>query len=217
MKFEEVYREGYLPKDIEWLPLKGYEEEFLISNYGHIKRLRKVIYDSLGRKKTFTEKIFLPKLTRNEYTRSSYGLKREYTHRLVAKNFLPNPNNYPEVNHKNGQLKFFNYAGTKKNNYSDGNLEWCDRKMNMLHASQTGLLNKTSKKRKETCRKNQQIATEKAKKKVYMYSIEGELLATFESVKIAGFLMNIPAPNIGRACRNQKYSAGGFNWSYKEN
>lgn len=214
MKFEDVYREGYLPPDIEWRPIKGYEKEYLVSNYGHVLRLQREIYDSLGRKKTFSEKIFFPKITRSGYTRSSYGLERKYTHRLVAEAFIPNPLNYPEVNHKNGKLKFFNYAGTKANNYTDGNLEWCDRKLNMIHASKTGLLNRTSERRKEACRKNSLIALEKNKKKVAMYTTEGNWLATFESVKTAGFLLNIPSQNIGRACRISDYTAGGFIWKY---
>lgn len=46
--------------------------------------------------------------------------KKAYLHRLVALAYIPNPNNYPEVNHKNEN---------KSNNCSD-NLEWCTRKYN---------------------------------------------------------------------------------------
>ena len=222
MTFEEIYKEGYLPDDIEWKPIKGMEDKYLVSNYGHIKRLFRINYDKLGRKHTYTEKIFYPKMIKNKkingdyYTRVSYGIKRDTTHRLVAKTFLSNPHNYPEVNHKDGNKKLFSYAGTKENNYTDGNLEWCNRKQNMEHASKTGLLNLTSEKRKEAIRRNQKISIEKNKKQVIMYDTDMNKLAEFESVKIAGHLMNICNQNISRACRKQNHTAGGFIWKYKQ-
>lgn len=47
----------------------------------------------------------------------------KYIHRLVAETFLPNPNNYPEVNHKDGN---------KSNNHIN-NLEWCSISHNRKH------------------------------------------------------------------------------------
>lgn len=62
--------------------------------------------------------------------------KRYYIHRLIAKAFIPNPNNLPEVNHKNED----------KSDNSVSNLEWCDRKYNMNYNNLPLRSNASSKK-----------------------------------------------------------------------
>ena len=64
-------------------------------------------------------------------TLSKDGLKgaKRTIHRLVAISYLTNPENHPEVNHKDGN---------KLNNKLD-NLEWCSGKQNMKHAKEIGL------------------------------------------------------------------------------
>src|SRR5687767_4498988 len=55
--------------------------------------------------------------------------KRFLVHRLVADAFIPNPNNYPIINH---------IDGNPQNNYVS-NLEWCDYSHNLKHAYSIGL------------------------------------------------------------------------------
>lgn len=47
-----------------------------------------------------------------------------HIHKLVAEAYLPNPNNLPQINHKDGN---------KMNNHAD-NLEWCTASHNMRHS-----------------------------------------------------------------------------------
>lgn len=60
------------------------------------------------------------------------GTKRTVTklvHKLVAETFIPNPNHYPQINHKDGN----------KQNNAINNLEWCTSSENTRHAHRTGL------------------------------------------------------------------------------
>lgn len=70
-----------------------------------------------------THKILKPKVTKKGYLQVHVG-GREGTykqlHRIIAEVFIPNPNNLPQVNHKDDN---------KLNNSAD-NLEWCTNKYN---------------------------------------------------------------------------------------
>ena len=95
-----------------WKPIIGYENLYKINNYGKVLSLRsnkilKPNNNGIG--------YFIIQLCKN-------GKRKNYLiHRLVAEHFLDNPNNLPEVNHKDED---------KSNNFVN-NLEWCKHKYNM--------------------------------------------------------------------------------------
>ena len=70
-----------------------------------------------------------PQLNGKGYLRVSIGKKLQFVHRLVAEKYIPNPNNLPQVNHKDGN---------KLNNSVD-NLEWVSNQENRNHALKNNL------------------------------------------------------------------------------
>lgn len=113
----------------KWKDVKGYEGLYQVSNLGRVRSLDH--YASNG----YTDILYKGKIltawldSRKYYLMVTMKNKNYLIHRLVAQAFIPNPDNLPEVNHKDGN---------KANNCVD-NLEWCTSKQNKEHAYKTGL------------------------------------------------------------------------------
>lgn len=99
--------------------VRGYEGLYEIDTDG-------VVY-SLSRKCSLKPHNKNGYLAVNLFKNGTY--KHFYVHRLIAEEFIPNPNNWSEVNHKNCD-KFDNRVE---------NLEWCTRKQNLQHSYDNGL------------------------------------------------------------------------------
>jgi hypothetical protein len=116
-----------------WLPVKGWEGYYSISNHGRFRSEPRTIVTIDGHKRLVKGGISKMNAKTNGYYISN--LKRNdkghtiKTHILVAKAFIDNPLGKPFINHKDGN---------KLNNHID-NLEWCTHLENVHHAIATGL------------------------------------------------------------------------------
>ena len=108
------------------VPIARYDEVYEVSNYGQVRR-------TVNRHGNPCGKVLAVRLDVKRYVHVYlfYNSKPQpaKVHRMVAMCFVPNPNNYPQVNHKDGN---------KQNNHCD-NLEWVTNDMNMKHAVEHGL------------------------------------------------------------------------------
>lgn len=143
-----------------WKEIEGSNGECEVSNLGRVKC------------KGIIKKVVVNSQNGYCYVRLNQNIT-PLLHRLVAFAFCenPKPEQYKEVNHIDGN----------KTNNKATNLEWVDRKLNMIHASATGLINRDSEKRKASCRLNQLIATEKNSRKCVEYDENGKLIKVYNS------------------------------------
>lgn len=114
----------YYTPDIEeeiWKDIPGYEEYYEASNTGLIRR------------KSYIMKCRITKDGYPAITLCGGGKQKSKTiHRIIAELFVENPENKPQVNHKDG---------IKQNAFAS-NLEWMTSSENVKHALDLGLKDK---------------------------------------------------------------------------
>ena len=121
---------------LDWYSCKGFEGYLEVTKCGKVRSIDRDVPHK-GAKRGFIHrkgKMLRHHISPDGYCRISaaQGGSRNYhsLHRLVAQTFLPNPNNFAQVNH---------ISGVKLDN-SVINLEWCTQEQNIRHAIATGLL-----------------------------------------------------------------------------
>ena len=129
--------------------------------------------------------------------------KRCYVHRLVAEVFLENPENLPQVNHKDedktNNFVFLNEDGTV--NKEKSNLEWKSPKDNCNHGTRNERIAKAQTNGKQS-------------KKVIQLSLDGDFIREWESTQECG-RNGFDQGHVAACCRGELKTHKGFRWEYE--
>lgn len=176
----------------EWKDIPGWEGFYQVSNLGRVKSIFKYL-------KTKKGELIIVKTNKILKQGDNHGYKAVHlkvldkqlhtgVHRLVAQAFLPNDNNYTEINHidENGM------------NNNVNNLEWCSRSYNIKYGNRTKKSIKT------------------LGKAVLQYTLEGVLLNEYDSIQRAAYYNNVNSWGICDCCKGRIPEAYGYIWRYKD-
>ena len=195
-------------KNVEnWRDIEGYEGSYQVSDCGRVKSLQRKITYKDGREKVLQEKIlhnFLSDLGYYHVMLSKNGTPKRYkVHRLVAKAFIPNPNELPIINHRDE---------CKTNNVVE-NLEWCDQNYNIHYGT---MIDRG---------KEKQLNRSDLSKEVEQYTLDGKLVGTFKSAsEVEREYPQFKTASISRCCMGGQILNGkwqtittykGYVWKYK--
>lgn len=160
--------------DIRVFDIPGYEDEYVISEDGQVwnKKTGAAMHGSVN-----SHGYMVLSLTKD-------GKKKDRKlHRLLAATFIPNPNGYECVNHKDGN----------KLNNSLANLEWCTKGYNNRHA-------------------REELDIDFATKPVCQTTMSGEIVAVWASQSLAAKSVGVTPVCISRCCEGTAATAGGYKW-----
>lgn len=163
--------------------IKNYKGIYQISNFGRVKSLkRNIILKPSTNKKGYLQVVL--------YNNASKTVR---IHRLVAEAFIPNPNNLPQVNHKDGN---------KINNFFN-NLEWVNNSENQKHAFSLKLQDNRG-------NKNPRV------RKINQYDLNGNLIKTWNSIYDITNELHINRSCIWRCCIGRYKKSHNYVWRYAE-
>lgn len=180
---------------------KDLDDYYAVSNKGNVKSKRNniILKPHIDSKNKGYLQVAL----------SYNGVKKYYSiHRLVAQTFIPNPNNYPCVNHKD----------ENPNNNAVENLEWCTYSYNLSYGTRISREHATKK----------LIKSKNAPKEVIQLDLNGNIIKEYASANEAAKILHLHNTHIIDCCNNKvkknskgyyynTISTGGFKFKWKVN
>lgn len=165
-----------------WKDIDGYEG-YQVSNLGRVRRFYK----------NGNVRILKPISNKNGYLivtlYKNSSSKSCRVHRLVAKAFLENPNNLPQVNHKD----------ENPSNNIVSNLEWCDAKYNINYGT-----------------RNEKVAEALSKVVIQIDKNTNVIINIFPSMMEAHRETGCNQAHICNCCKGKRKSAGNYKWKYQQ-
>ena len=185
-----------------WKDIKGFEGRYQVSNLGRVRSLDwprhrgRVLVLKVGKRWGY----YMVNLAH-----ASGYIKTLNVHRLVAIAFIPNPDNLPEVNHKDenklNNVVCFNSDGTI--NAEQTNLEWCTGIYNLRYGTRTERM--------------QKMVNEPRMCAVNQYDFNGNLLHTYKSVADASRAIGVNTRTMSSICgKSGAHSTHGFIFRYAD-
>lgn len=170
-----------------WLPVVGYENKYLVSNFGKVKSLSKYS----GSKTKILKHHIVNGYHNITLVSECQDIKRYGVHRLVAMAFIPNPNNYPCVHH----------IDENKANNKVSNLMWCTYKQNLEFSN--------------VIEKMQKAGHKACEKAVLMYDNKGNFVREFESATKAAAEINSKQQYVSLCCYGKRETTRGYCFKFK--
>lgn len=167
-----------------WKDIKGFEGRYMISNLGRVKSMK---YRHHNKVEILKEDFKFGYKRVCLFTKDGKR-KRIRVHRLVAQAFIPNPNNYSIINHKDEN---------KENNRAD-NLEWCTQKYNINYGTRT------------------ERASTKIRKAIIQIDEENKIINQYNSIKEVEENLKYNRSNIIACAKGRIKTAYGYIWKYAD-